>query len=119
MKKVMTKHKDLLFIAGISFFIMAFCTTSSFLYHANIDTDTNAYITMGRGLFQGKILYVDLFDHKGPLLYFLYGLSTLLFSGSYIGSYILESLFFNCSEIFKKGILLFIDVSFYCSRCKF
>ena len=80
---------------------MAFCTTSSFLYHANIDTDTNAYITMGRGLFQGKILYVDLFDHKGPLLYFLYGLSTLLFSGSYIGSYILESLFFTVTLFYS------------------
>ncbi len=75
--------------------MMLICSTSSPLYFANNWVDVNAYLTMGRGLFHGKVLYLDLFDHKGPLLYFIYGIASLLSPHSYFGVYLLESIFFT------------------------
>lgn len=94
MKTFIQKHKNLLLITLIAFFMMFFCSTSSPLYYANNWVDINAYLTMGLGLFHGKILYLELFDHKGPLLYFIYGVAGLLSKG-YFGLYLIESIFFT------------------------
>lgn len=34
-----------------------------------IFTDSSVFLTIGRGITQGKLPYIDFFDHKGPLLY--------------------------------------------------
>jgi hypothetical protein len=33
---------------------------------------------MGRSMLGGRVLYRDVFDHKGPVLYLLYGLAGLV-----------------------------------------
>jgi hypothetical protein len=38
-----------------------------------IEPDTQIYLTVGDGLFHGLLPYRDLFDHKGPLAYYLFG----------------------------------------------
>ena len=72
--------------------VLMVCTMNSWLYPVNPWTDVNILGTMGRGMLNGQVLYRDLFDHKGPLIYFLFGLCQWLIPGTYHGLYLLEVL---------------------------
>ncbi len=41
-------------------------------------TDSIVYKQMGLALIQGKLLYIEIFDHKGPFLYFINSIGELL-----------------------------------------
>jgi hypothetical protein len=65
---------------------------------------------MGKAMINGQVLYRDIFDHRGPLLYFLYGLAYLLSNTSLIGVFILEVLSFSIFLFFScKILLLYLD----------
>ena len=68
------------------------CSKSSPLYPINDWTDANAYLSCGKGMLNGRVMYRDLYEHKGPLLYALHALCCLIDSGSFLGVYILETL---------------------------
>lgn len=74
-----------------SFLILMFCSQNSFLYARNDWVDANWYITMGRGLLKGKLPYKDLFEQKGPLLFFIFAI-VALFKNPYIGTFIFETI---------------------------
>ena len=90
----MTTKKGNTFIyiyLGISVFLcLLLATRSSFLYPLNNWDDANSYFSMGKALFNGKMLYRDVFDQKGMYLYFLYGLSYLISHTTFIGVFVLE-----------------------------
>ena len=71
---------------------LLFASTASPLYATNFWTDTNIYFTIGRGMLKGLMPYRDLFDHKGPLLYALYGAGAALCSRGFFGVWVLEVL---------------------------
>ncbi|MBP7401218.1 MAG: hypothetical protein KBA30_01220 [Clostridia bacterium] len=73
---------------------LAIGTRSSPLYPTNDWVDSNAMFTVGRGMMNGQVPYRDLFEQKGPLLYFLYGLASLVSDRSFVGVYLLETLSF-------------------------
>ncbi len=75
----------------ISFVLLLLCTKSSPLYPINDWTDANIYLSVGRGMTQGSVVYRDLYDHKGPLLYALHALCAL-FPG-FTGVFVMEVLF--------------------------
>jgi hypothetical protein len=54
--------------------------------------DVNCFFTMGKSLLHGKIPYVDLYEQKGPVLYFVYALIALVSPHSFFGVYLLEVL---------------------------
>ena len=54
----------------VSFCSLLFCTKNSWLYSFNDWVDGNAFFTMGKGMVNGLVPYKDLFEQKGPLLYF-------------------------------------------------
>ena len=62
----------------ISIVFLAVATKSSFLYPLNDWTDPNCFFTVGKGMMNGKVIYKDLFEQKGPLLYFIRGLAYLI-----------------------------------------
>lgn len=96
-----------------SFILLFFCTMSSPLYYFNNWDDANAYFTMGKGLFNGKVIYQELFDHKGPLLYFIFGIGYLISNTSFFGVYILQSLSLAVTLFFLyKIVSLFIQNKF-------
>lgn len=84
------KTKEKLFLLVTAIGVMLLCTKSSPLYPFNDWGDANIYFTMGKGLFSGKVLYRDLFDHKGPVIYFLYGIAGLISKKSFLGVWFLE-----------------------------
>ena len=47
-----------------------------------ISSDNAIYLTMGTAMAQGRAPYLDIFDHKGPLVFILQALPQLL-SGGY------------------------------------
>jgi len=53
-------------------------------------TDQAVFLLEGKAILQGKTPYIDLWDHKGPLLYFLNAFGLVLGGGNRIGVWLLE-----------------------------
>jgi hypothetical protein len=63
------------------------------LYSFNEWPDINIYFNVGKSVFNGKTLYTEVFDHKGPLIFFIYGIGSLVSDTTFFGMYLIESLF--------------------------
>lgn len=74
--------------------VLLLCSKSSPLFVLNDWMDANIFFTMGKSMFSGKVLYRDVFDHKGPVLYFIYGIGWLLDHTGFTGVFLLEVAFF-------------------------
>ena len=89
----MDKKKTLI---HYTFFLLAaalclmLASRSSFLYPLNNWDDANSYFSVGKGIFNGKMPYRDIFDQKGMYLYFFYGLCYLVSHTTFIGVFIME-----------------------------
>ncbi len=81
-----------LFCLFTAFLALLIPSTCSPLYATSFWTDTNIYFTIGRGIRHGLLPYRDLYDHKGPLLYWLYGLGAFFSEKSFLGIFLLEVL---------------------------
>lgn len=57
------------------------CRNTSPLYQ-HCGYDNGIFFTIGRGITQGKVPYVDLIENKGPLLFLLVALPQMFFSGT-------------------------------------
>lgn len=68
------------------------CSKSSPLYPMNDWVDVNCFLTMGKSLLEGLVPYRDLYEQKGPVLYFVYALVALVSRRSFFGVYLLEVL---------------------------
>lgn len=95
----------------ISFLLMLLLTRSSFLYPYNNWDDANSYLSMGKSMFHGAVIYRDIFDQKGPYLYFLYGLCSLISRTDFSGVFIMEVIFGAIDLALIRKILLL-----YCSK---
>lgn len=82
--------KPFLWSLVCAFLLMTICSRSSFLYVYNLWDDANSYFTVGKCIFRGFVPYRDLFDQKGIMLYFIYGISSLISSRTFIGVYLME-----------------------------
>ena len=92
--------------------IMTICSRSSFLYVFNLCDDANSYFTMGKSMFRGFVPYRDLFDQKGILLYFIYGLSSLMSATTFRGVFVMEIIAATyCLELSLEFILSMKDLS--------
>ena len=107
MKKIFTRNNVLIVIycAIISFVILMLTSKNSFLYPFNDWVDANAFFTVGKSMMHGIIPYKDLFEQKGPFLYLIYGLGSLISFKSFLGVFILEVLFWTIALIFLYKIL--------------
>ena len=92
-----TDYREPLFLFLFAVLISTLFSTCSFLYPLNPWDDANVYMTIGNAMLSGKELYVDIFDHKGPVLYFMHEMAALLSRNSFIGIYLVEIL---CCFIF-------------------
>lgn len=66
-------------------------TFTSPLYPHWYGDDSALFSLLGKGILQGKILYTDLFDHKGPFIFFINALGHLL--GGHTGILFLQVVF--------------------------
>ena len=86
----MAQLKRSIWCLGAAALVLALCSKTSPLYAFNDWMDANIFFTMGKSMLSGKVLYRDVFDHKGPVLYLLYGLGWLLDHTDFIGVFVLE-----------------------------
>lgn len=86
------------------------CSKSSPIYPFNDWVDANSFFTMGKGMIHGKIPYRDLFEQKGPLLYFMHAIAYIISNKTFFGVYLLEVISFSFFLIYSRKILqLFIS----------
>ena len=86
--------------------------TSTLSPLANIisDSDSQVYVFCAEQILSGKIMYKDIFDHKGPLLYLLNIIGLLIGGGKNIGIWLVEIVSLFVALIFiYKSICLFYD----------
>ena len=94
----------------VSFTLMLLITRSSPLYPYNNWDDANSYFSMGKSMFHGIVIYRDIFDQKGPYLYFLYGLCSLISRRSFAGVFLMEVLWGAADLLGFHGILRLYSV---------
>ncbi len=90
MLNFLKKHTLLLFSLAVSVVVIGICSKSSPLYPMNDWVDVHCFFTMGKSMLHGQILYQDLYEQKGPVLYFIYALVSLISSTSFWGVFLLE-----------------------------
>ena len=92
MKKI---NKYLIFSFIVALLTLLITSKNSFLYVFNDWVDANAFFTVGKSMFNKIIPYKDLFEQKGPLLYFIYGLGYLISHKTFHGVFIIEVISFT------------------------
>lgn len=99
------KEKLVLFIFAV--IAISVLSKSSPLYPFNDWVDTNIFLTVGKSIVHGKVLYRDIYEQKGPLLFLIYVLPALVSKDSFIGVYFLEciSAYFFLLYSYKIAIL--------------
>ena len=113
MKNIKADFFYFLPIMILAFIVMLFYTRSSPLFFTNNWVDSNAYMTVGKGIVHGLTPYKDLFEQKGPLLYFLHALAYIIYPNTFFGIYIFESIAMAINMIiFYKIAKLFINKHF-------
>lgn len=63
---------------------------SSPLFQTNSWVDSNAMLTMGRGVLHGLTPYKDLMDQRGPLLYLIFGMGAAIKETNFFGVFLLQ-----------------------------
>lgn len=91
------RELGLLFIYTI--LIVFFCSKMSPFYPIQEWSDVNLYFNIGKTLMNGQTLYVDSFDHKGPIIFFIYGIGYLISNDSFLGLFFIQ-IFVWCSLVF-------------------
>lgn len=94
-----------LYCLALSAGFLLICTKSSPLYAFNDWVDANSFFTMGKGMMNGKVLYRDLFEQKGPLLYFLHGIAYLVSSRSFLGVYFFQVISFSVFLLYGQRLM--------------
>ena len=92
-KKTIAQEKTIFIVLFIyAFLLIFFCSKMSPLYPINEWSDINLYFNIGKAIIDGKIPYTDAFDHKGPLIFFIYSIGALISDSSFFGMYLIESI---------------------------
>lgn len=106
--------KELIFLILSAAVTMTVVSTNSPLYPFNPWDDVNCFFTLGRGIIHGLVPYRDLYEQKGPLLYFIYALAALISEKSFVGVWIIEIVQASVFAIFSwKTVKLFVDTPKY------
>lgn len=110
MKQNLKKMAPFLVCLIIAFIFLTIGSKNSFLYRINDWYDANAFFTVGKSMFSGLVPYQDLFEQKGPLLYLIYGIGSLISKTSFIGVFLIEVIFFSVFLFYaKKTMELFLS----------
>lgn len=95
MTKKLIEKKYYFYCLLLAFTILMFTSKCSFLYPFNDWVDANAFFTMGKSMMRGVVPYKELFEQKGIILYFIYGIGYLLCHKAFYGVFILEVISFS------------------------
>ena len=80
----------LLMCAAAAFVLLLLCSQSSWLYPINAWVDANCLLTVGRVMKAGGVVYRDIYEQKGPLLYLIHLLAAKISDTSFAGVFVME-----------------------------
>lgn len=113
----------LLFIPISAIFLLLFSTTTSPLFISE-GLDSAVFKSMGQAIADGKVIYRDIFDNKGPILYFINAIPfffgkggfcrLLLFILQVIGLSSSMYFMFRMARLFAGGLWSFISLLVTC-----
>ena len=92
------KYKEYAFLFIVVFILCLLTLYSSPLYKGLPDIDSSVFQVMGKGMLEHKIIYRDLFDHKGPIVYIINAMG--FFINNKYGLFIIEFIIFYIGTIF-------------------
>ena len=79
------------------------------IHSFNDFVDINIIFTVGKSLWKGKLVYRDLFEHKGPLMYFITAISYLFSHTTFIGVWLFEILAAFIFMVYADRILKLLN----------
>ena len=89
------KIKYYVYCLIISFVLLLIASKCSPIYPFNDWVDANAFFTVGKGIFNNVVPYKDVFEQKGFILYFIYGIGSLISYKDFFGIFVLEVFSFS------------------------
>lgn len=92
---IRTNWKRILFSFITGLITVLLFSACSPLYAFNPWDDSNCFFTVGRAIISGSVPYRDIYEQKGPLLYFIHALAALISSKTFLGVYFIQVI--NCS----------------------
>ncbi|MBR5302735.1 MAG: hypothetical protein IKU38_07865 [Clostridia bacterium] len=90
MNKGMKKRHIGLLCLIASAVLLLLCSQCSPLYPINIWGDANCLLTVGRVMKDGGVVYRDIYEQKGPMLYLIHAVSAWISDSSFLGVYVME-----------------------------
>ncbi len=103
----------LFFIASLLF--LSFCSYFSFLFPFCETVDPLCFRTVGKAILHGKVLYRDIYEHKGLYLYLIYAVGYLMNRTGFFGDFVIEILFSSFFMYFAyRTMRLFLGNDFFC-----
>lgn len=94
----MKKRSDIslyLYCLAVSTVFLLLLSKSSPFYPFNDWVDVHCFYTVGKSILDGLIPYRDIYEQKGPILYFLFAAAAAISRDSFLGVWLLETLFFS------------------------
>lgn len=80
----------LIFCIVSAIIAITICSKSSPIYPFNDWVDSNCYFTVGKSIFKGLVPYRDLVEQKGPFIYFVHALASIISYKTFLGVYFFE-----------------------------
>lgn len=122
------KRGDLAFCALAATVLLTLCSMCSPLYPLNIWADPNCLMTVGRAMKHGSVLYRDIYEQKGPLIYLIHMFAACITEKSFFGVFLFEiaawtaTLYAACQLIARRtgewtaraGVALFAGLVMVC-----
>lgn len=100
----------LLFCLITSFVTLSICSKTSFLYPIQDWVDPNCFFTTGKSMANGLVLYKDIFEQKGIILYFIHSLGYLISNTTFLGVFVFQVASFTVFLLFAyKTARLFVS----------
>ena len=98
------------FLVAVSVILVFSC--SSPLYPFNNWEDPNCFFTMGSGILRGQVPYRDLYEQKGPVLYFIHALAALISRKTFIGVFFIQIIICAVTHFYSIKLAgLYVEVT--------
>lgn len=102
MRDIIINKKNIITLSIIAIVLSLICVGSSPLLDY-MDPDSQNFRLIGRALAAGQVAYRDIFDHKGPYIFFINEIAAMITPNSELGLFILE-----CIENVVNIVLVYV-----------
>lgn len=97
--------RNVAFILVTALLLLTICSMTSFLFPIHNRVDQNCFMTIGKGVLNGQVMYKDLFDQKGPITYFIHAVAAFISDSSFIGVFLIQYIFLVLQMFYTKDCL--------------